>query len=183
MKKLLTALLVLGSIAVFVGSAKAAATADLTITVTPNGTKSVALSQASLDLGTLTLGTTNNVSSSVTVTNDGTIVETLGLRIKTPDANWTSTDTAHVGADLYNLRALFNTAPAPAAASFQANDDLVTQLTPVLATAGGVYSGDQNAFAVPSTGANTRGLWFKMDMPTSSTVSGLRTLVVEVSAK
>jgi hypothetical protein len=181
MKKLLAGILVLGSLVAVGTTVRAGLTADLTITVTPAGIKSVALSQASLDLGALTLNTVDNVSSSVTVTNDGNIVETLGLRVKTADLNWTSTDTAHVGADLYNLRALFNTAPAPAPAAFAANDDLATQLAPVLATGvGGVFSGDQDGSAVNALA--TRGLWFKMDMPTSSTVAGVRTFVVEVSA-
>lgn len=179
MKKAMKTLLAMGSMMVAV-SGMAAVTADLTITVTPVGTKSVALSQASLDFGSLNVASVDNISSSVTVTNDGNIVEAFGLRIKTADGVWTSG--AAAGADIYNLRALFNSA-APINTDFAANDDVVTQVAPVLATAvGAVYSGDQNASAVPAAGSNTRGLWFKLDMPTTTTVSTARSFVVEVSA-
>jgi hypothetical protein len=179
MKKAMKALLAMGSMMMAV-SGMAAVTADLTITVTPVGTKSVALSQASLDFGSLNVATVDNISSSVTVTNDGNIVESLGLRIKTADGVWSSG--AAAGADMYNLRALFNSA-LPLNTDFAANDDVVTQALPVVATGlGGVYSGNQNALAVPAAGANTRGLWFKLDMPTTTTVSTVRTFVVEVSA-
>jgi hypothetical protein len=178
MKKQLVGLLVLGCIGVFVGSAKAAATADLILTVTPNGTKSITLSTGTLALGTLNLASTNNLSSSVTVTNNGTLQCTLGLRIKTADAVWTSSST--VGADRYNVRALFNSA-APVAGDFAANDDLVTQGSAVLATGvGAVYSGTQDGQSFVA--GTTRGLWFKMDMPTTSTVGTLRSFTVEVSA-
>ncbi|MBK8575547.1 MAG: hypothetical protein IPN90_07690 [Elusimicrobia bacterium] len=178
MKKTLTGLLVLGSLMLFGSGVKAATTADLILTVTPNGTKSLTLSTGTLALGTLTLGSVNNVSSSVTVTNNGTVPETLGLRIKTADGVWTSSST--VGADRYNLRALFNSV-APAAGNFLANDDVVTQGSAVLATGvGAVYSGDQDGSVFNAT--TTRGLWFKIDMPTSSTIMTLRSFTVEVSA-
>jgi hypothetical protein len=178
MKKLIAGLLVLGSLVVFVSEVKAAATEDLVLTVTPNGTKSLTLSQATLALGTLNLASVDNVSSSVTVTNNGTVPETLGLRIKTADAVWSSG--ASAGADTYNLRALFNSS-APGAGSFLANDDVVTQGGAVLATGvGAVYSGDQDGQTFNP--AATRGLWFKLDMPTTSTVVTQRSITVEVSA-
>ncbi|MBK8575549.1 MAG: hypothetical protein IPN90_07700 [Elusimicrobia bacterium] len=78
MKKILTGLLVLGSLMLFGSGVKAATTADLILTVTPNGTKSLTLSTGTLALGTLTLGSVNNVSSSVTVTNNGTVPRNVG---------------------------------------------------------------------------------------------------------
>lgn len=178
MKKLIAVALFLGSLAVFVGNVRAAPTADLTITVTPNGTKSVSLSAATLDLGTLNVASVNNISSSITVTNDGNVPEAFGLRIKTADATWSSGSAA--AANVYNLRALFNSA-APIAGDFLANDDVVTQGSPVVATGvGAVYSGNQDASVVNA--AATRGLWFKLDMPTTTTVVTQRSFVVEVSA-
>ncbi len=178
MKKKRVGLLVLGCVGVFVGSAKAAATEDLILTVTPNGTKSITLSTGTLVLGTLALASTNNRSSSVTVTNDGTLECTLGLRIKTADPVWVSSSTA--GADRYNLRALFNSV-LPDVGDFLANDDVLTQGGAVLATGtGAVYSGNQDGQSFAS--GDTRGLWFKMDMPLTSTVGTQRSFTVEVSA-
>lgn len=178
MKKLLVGLLVMGSLGVFLGTTQAATTADLQITVTPNGTKSLTLSTGTLAMGALSLASVDNISSSVTVTNNGTLPETLGLRIKTADGVWSSG--AAAGPNVYNLRALFNSS-APGAGSFLANDDVVTQGSPDLATGvGGVFSGDQDGSVFnPST---TRGLWFKLDMPTTSTVATQRSFTVEVSA-
>lgn len=178
MKKMLTWLLVLGSMAFILRSAHAAPTADLLITVTPNGSKSLTLSTGTLALGTLNLASVDNISSSVTVTNDGTVSEALGLRIKTADGVWSSGGAA--GPNTYNLRALLNSS-APGAGSFLANDDVLTQGSAVIATGvGGVYSGDQSGAVFDA--AETRGLWFKIDMPTTSTVATQRSFTVEVSA-
>jgi hypothetical protein len=178
MKKHIAWLFLVGSCVFYLRCAEAAVTEDLVLTVTPNGTKSLTLSQATLALGTLNLGSVDNVSSSVTVTNDGVVPETLGLRIKTADAVWSSG--ASAGADTYNLRALFNSS-APGAGDFAANDNVVTQGGAVLATGvGAVYSGDQDGQTFNP--AATRGLWFKIDMPTTSTVVTQRSFTVEVSA-
>lgn len=178
MKRNWTSLLLWGSVMGFVGSVSAATTADLLITVTPNGTKSVTLSTGTLALGPLNLASVDNISSSVTVTNNGEVSEAIGLRIKTADGVWSSG--AAAGPNVYNLRALFNSS-APGAGSFAANDDVLTQGSPEIATGlGGVYSGDQSGAVVDP--ADTRGLWFKIDMPTTSTVATQRSLTVEVSA-
>jgi hypothetical protein len=180
-KKIIATFAFLGGIGL-VATVEAAPTASIVLQVTPVGTKSVAVSAASYDFGSLALASVNNImASSITVTNDGTIVETLGLRISAADAAWASGAVA--GADTYNLRALFNGNTVPVAGDFAANDDVVTQVAPVLATTpGAIYSGTENAGTVPPVASNTRGLWFKLNMPTSSTVSTIRSFTVEVSA-
>lgn len=171
-------LLILGSLTVFLGTAQAATTADLMITVTPNGTKNITLSTGTLALGPLSLASVDNITSSVTVTNNGDVPEAIGLRIKTADGVWSSG--AAAGPNVYNLRALFKTV-APIAGDFAANDDVLTQGSPEIATGvGGVYSGDQTGAVFDP--ADTRGLWFKIDMPTTSTVATQRSFTVEVSA-
>ena len=178
MKKSTPGLLLLGSLVLFVTGVRAATTADLQITVTPNGTKSLTLSTGTLAMGALSLASVDNISSSVTVTNNGTIPEVLGLRIKTADGVWSSG--AAAGPNTYNLRALFNT-PTPVAGDFGADDDVLTQGSPVTATGtGGVYSGDQDGSVFNAS--TTRGLWFKLDMPTTSTVATQRSFTVKVSA-
>jgi hypothetical protein len=178
MKKILVGVLAFGSLLLFVSGAKAALTQDLTITVTPNGTKSVSLSGATLDFGTLNLASTNNISSSVTVTNDGNVPEAFGLRIKTADGVWASGSSA--APNVYNLRALFNSS-LPVAGDFLVNDDVLTQGSAVVATGAGlIYSGNQDASVVDP--ATDRGLWFKLDMPTTTTIMSQRSFVVEVSA-
>ncbi len=178
MNKKWIGLLLLGSMSFFLSSARAATTADLLITVTPNGTKNISLSTGTLALGPLSLGSVDNISSSVTVTNNGDVPEAIGLRIKTADGIWTSG--ASAAPNVYNLRALLNT-PTPVAGDFAANDDVLTQGSPEIATGvGGVYSGDQSGAVFNP--AETRGLWFKIDMPTTSTVATQRSFTVEVSA-
>ena len=178
MKKYWTWLLLLGSLTVFLGTARAATTGDLLITVTPNGTKNITLSTGTLALGALSLASVDNISSSVTVTNNGDVPEAIGLRIKTADGVWSSG--AAAGPNTYNLRALFNT-PTPVAGDFGADDDVLTKGSPVVATGnGGVYSGDQDGAVFGAS--TTRGLWFKNDTPTTSTVATQRSFTVEVSA-
>ncbi len=177
MKKLLTSMLVLGCIAVFVSEVKAAPTADLNITVLPTGTKSVTLSTGTLVLGSRAVALADILSSSVTVTNDGNVQCILGLRVKTDDDTWSAG--ASAAANTYNLKALFNS-DAPLVGDFAGDDNVLTGAAVQATGAGNVYSGNQDGSAFVA--GTTRGLWFKLDMPTSSTVQTLRTFVVEVSA-
>lgn len=177
MKKSLVGFLVMGSLGVFLGTAQAATTADLLITVTPNGTKSLTLSTGTLALGPLSLASVNNVSSSVTVTNDGDVPSILGLRVKTDDGIWSSSDT--VGTNRYVLRALFNSS-LPDSTDFQANDNVLTGSVVPSTGLGAVYSGNENGSVFNP--ADTRGLWFNMRMPTASTTAAERSFTVEVSA-
>ncbi|MBK8872097.1 MAG: hypothetical protein IPN19_13950 [Elusimicrobia bacterium] len=177
MKKLLTSMLVLGCVVLFASALKAGQTENLNITVLPTGTKSITLSTGTLVLGSHDIGDTDILSSSVTVTNDGNVQCILGLRVVTDDNIWDAHTSA--GPDQYNLRALFNIA-APANTDFDADDDVLDSSVVQATGLGGVYSGDENGSAFVA--ADTLGLWFKLDMPTSSTVQTLRTFVVEVSA-
>ncbi len=179
MKKLLTGLLMLGGIGMWAVSSHAALTADLTITVTPTGTKSVALSQATLAYGSLSVNSTNNISSSVTVTNDGNIAETFGMHVTSVGGIWSLGGAA--GNDIINLRAIFNAAVTPLAAEFAADDDLTLAHQ---ASTGAVFSdGTETGDSVsPVSGSNGRGLWFKLDMPTMSSVTALQSIVVRVTA-
>ena len=187
MKKLLAIMFGLAGLA---GTATAALTANIVLKVLPTGTKSISVSTGAVDFGSIALGTraaAANVSgSSVTVTNIGNIVTTLGLRVSTADGTWTDVagTTSLVSVmDQYNLRALFNGNTAPAAGAFGAavvtND--IRAGAAVLAS-GSVYAGAETGLNVPPSGPTTRGLWFRWDMPDFSSVDTQRQVTVEVSA-
>lgn len=178
MKKLLAGLVVLGGIALYVGSAQAALTADLTITVTPAGTKSIAIAGSPYDFGSLNVGVSSVSATAVVIENDGTLPMQVGAQVTTQGAPWTVG--AAPGDDIYNLRALFNTT-RPADGDFTAvTDDLTTGLT--LATAA-VYAGDESGLNVaPAAAVDNRNLWLRIDMPTSTSVSTQRSIVVQLSA-
>lgn len=176
MKKVLAVMAVAVGFLAMAGAAQAANPASLVLRVTPNVTRDVTLSTGVVALGTQNLGATNIISSSVTVTNSGNVTSTYALRTSN-SADWTAG--AAAGADVFNLRALFNGAAAPAAAAFQAGDDLTTVSTASTAT---VYSnGAETGVGVAASA--TRGLWFKLDMPTSSSVSTAQDIGVEVLAQ
>jgi hypothetical protein len=172
------------------GHVMAATTATVVLRITPTGTKSVTLDVATVDFGSVPLASSNTVAnlspSSVTVTNNGQIVETFGLRISVADPNWTDaagTVNTLTLMDQYNLRALFNGATQPAPGAFGgavATHDVRTGAA-VLAT-GTVFAGTQTGLNVPPSGTNTRGLWFRWDMPGYSSVATQRQVTVEVSA-
>ena len=179
MKNAMRKLMMLGVFTLAAGGAMAASTDTVTLTVTPTGTKSVSIDLANFDFGALPLATNNNLSSSATVTNDGNIVSTWGVRISNPDPVWTA-HTSAVGADQYLLMALFNDSVTPPASGdfTAANDNVTTAQVDASATA---YAGNQSGLNVPVGG--TRGLWFRLDMPTSSSVSTQRSFTVEIEAK
>jgi hypothetical protein len=176
MKKL-TMMAMAAGLFVLATEAMAANPATMVLRVTPGVTRDVTLSTGVVDFGTLNLGTTNNIfSTSVTVTNNGNITSTFALRTSN-SANWTAG--AAAGADVFNLRAIFNGNTAAVAANFGAEDDLTTTSTASSAT---VYSnGVQSGLNVPAAGA--RGLWFRLNMPTSSSVATQQDIGVEILAQ
>lgn len=177
MKKLLAVMGMAVGLLAMAGSAMAANPASLVLRVTPGVTRDVTLSTGVVTFGTLALGTTNNIfGTSVTVTNSGNVTSTFALRT-TNSLNWTAG--AAAGADVFNLRAIFNGATVAVAANFGAEDDLTGTSTASSAT---VYSnGVQTGLGVPAAAA--RGLWFKLNMPTSSSVSTQQDIGVEVLAQ
>jgi hypothetical protein len=179
MKNAMRKLMMLGVFTMAAGGAMAALTDTVVLTVTPVGNKSVSIDLANFDFGNLNLGTTGNLSSSATVTNDGNIVSTWGVRISAADGVWTA-DAAAAGADQYLLMALFNDSVTPPVSGdfTAANDNVTTAQVDASATA---YAGNQSGLSVPVSG--TRGLWFRLDMPTSSSVSTQRSFTVEIEAK
>jgi hypothetical protein len=154
----------------------AANPASLILRVTPSVTRDVTLSTALIDLGSQALGATNIISTGVTVTNSGNVTSTLALRA-TNSANWAPA--AAAGADAFNLRAIFNGVTAPAAAEFAADDDMTT--VSQASTAARFSDGTESGVSVAA--AATRSLYFKLDMPTSSSSAAQQDITVEVLAQ
>lgn len=192
MKKFLAAVGLMAGFIVLAGSAKAATTQSLLLKVTATGNKSLTLSTGTYDFGSVALGVNGTVTSSVTVSNNGTIPETFGMRISAGDSAaipWTVVaGNVAVGNDTFHLKAAFNDGLSnPVAAGFDTTtgteDDVRQQAGADVATATAFYaSGATNGVGViPAT---ARGLYFDLDMPaTSSSATGtLHTFTVEVSA-
>jgi hypothetical protein len=183
MKKLMMLVVMMAA----AGGAMAASTDTVTLTVTPTGTKSLSIDLASFDFGSLVLATTGNLSTSATVTNDGNIVSTWALRVSVNDGVWTAaTGVQAPAADRYKLMALFDdpaVGGAPVSATFDTTNDAVVSAGVGAGTLSSatVYSGDQTGENV--TVSATRGLWFRLDMPTSSTVGTQRSFTVELEAR
>src|SRR5262247_2551936 len=106
-RKLTAKLWLAAAILAVAGAAKAASTDTVVLTVTPTGNKSVSIDRSSYDFGNLGLASSGTISSSSTVTNDGNIVSTWGVRVSVADPVWVATNTA-VGADQYILYGIFN---------------------------------------------------------------------------
>lgn len=183
MKTYMKAMLMFGTLVV-AGSAMAAVTDTIILTVTPVGTKSVAITENTYDFGSLNLGTTGNINaSSITVTNDGTILESYALRISAADGVWTHSADMTPGSNEYVLTALFNGSTAPGSGAFNGaggTDDLVTT-SQALSTGTNYSNGVETGVGVVPLA--TRGLWFRLDMPTSSTVATQRSFTVEIEAQ
>lgn len=187
MKTTMRKMMVMGVMMMAGAGAMAAVTDTVVLTVTPTGTKSVSIDRAAYDFGALVLATNDNLSSSATVTNDGNIVSTWALRVSANDGVWTAaTGVQAPAADRYKLMALFDdpgVGGAPVTANFDTTNDVVVSAGAGLGTLSSAtnYAGDQSGEAV-TVGA-TRGLWFRLDMPTSSSVSTQRSFTVEIEAQ
>ena len=191
MKKFLAVIVAMAGVIVLASTAKAA---TVVLSVTPTGTKSITVNPGAINLGNPVIGTDlREISgSSVTVTNNGTVPETFGLRISAPDLVWGDVDgTTALAAltDKYNLRALFNGNTVPVTANFGVavaiNDirNVAAGLQTLAgAGAGTPYFGTESGAGVLPTGTNTRGLWFQMNLPGFTSVTTVRNMTVEVSA-
>jgi len=184
MKKFLAVIVAMAGVIVLASTAKAALTGSVVLSVTPTGTKSILLDKAAMNLGSVAYGLTGISGSSVTVTNDGPIPETFGLRITAEAGDWANQPgSATLAVDQYNLRALFNGVTVPVKTDFGAavtTNDVRTGAV-VLAAVGGAYAGTENGVGVIP--AAHRGLWFRMDLPpTTAHVPAVQNVTVEVSA-
>lgn len=182
MKKLLAMMGMTMGLFALAATASAANPATLILRVTPGVTRDVTLSTGAYDFGSVNLGASTVTVTAVGVTNSGNVTSSLALR-STGSVNW-STGTA-AGADTFLLRALFSAAQ-PAPASFLAEDNVVgastlstTQATTSVYTS--AASGGVDGTSVAP--AASRNLWFRLDMPTSSSSSAQQNISVEVLAQ
>jgi hypothetical protein len=180
MKKFLAAVGLMTGLMVLAGTAMAANPATFTLRVTPGVTRDVTLSSALYDFGTISIGGSTITPTAVTVTNSGNVTETFALRTSN-SANWAPG--AAAGADVFHLSALFHSS-LPVAGNFGAEDDVLNVAAPgTLADNATVYtiSGAYNGAGVNAT--SSRDLYFKLDMPTSTTSSAQQDINVLVAAQ
>ncbi len=129
----------------------------------------VALSTDSIQFGSLTAGTTNVISSSITVTNTGNVAQRYSLYIDTP-AIWVPT-TGGAGLDSFRLSSVFKNA-LPVSADFSSANDVVTGSTTTASST--TYARDADPDS--EKGINvlpgaTRSLWFQIEMPPVSSTA------------
>ncbi len=145
-----------------------------------NALYSLSQSGTEILLGSLTAGTTVVHSSSITVTNIGNIDTTYQVSLTTP-ATWVPTISG-AGADQFRLTGVFKNT-LPVSSDFSVSDDVITGST-VTATA--------NTFAVNTDGSTvkgisvppgeSRGLWFRIEMPPASSTEAEQTIRINVTA-
>jgi len=160
-------------------SVMSATTDTIIVSVEIQGEKSISIDLASLDFGPLALNSLNNVSATpVIVSNIGNLASTWSIRISGADPDWAAA--AAPGSDQYRLMALFNaTGTTPVTGDFDTTNDLVT--TTEVVSSGTKYAGDQSGLGVLAGAA--RSLWFRLDTPTSSSVSTPRAFTLELEAQ
>lgn len=157
------------------GVAFAASSDTLAITVTVSSTLGVSISESTIDLGSVGIGTTTQSLNGVTITNTGSgIDETFELNLTDP-TGWTASQTV-AGTDIYVLNAAFD-GDGTGIAWSEANHALST--TPVSSSIT-KFAGDQNAVNVPYN--ETRKLWFQFKSPTQSSVTTQQTITLTVTA-
>lgn len=160
-------------------TARAADTADITVTVTIQNL-SLNLSSNTWALGTVVAGSTTQMTEAndITASNDGNVDEDFTLKLTNP-ASWTAA--AAPGADIYVLSGLFcDSADAPGSGDFGADDILTTSTQTATAAVFG-YAGGTDDGASVSAGSSVD-LWLEFIAPTSSSDFSEQTITVTVGA-
>ena len=171
------------------------ATDTITLTVTPTCSDAIVVSAAPepYDFGTtIAYNQTTHSTRSITVQNTGTCADTWSLQATGNTVGgggtvWTAGSNAEgISANRYVLRAAFTSAdtmPGSNTTTFDANgvvdDGSATTCTGTVYAGGGATCLD-----VPATGTNTRYMWFRLELPSSSgdTSTGIQhTITVTLS--
>ena len=164
----------LAALAMFVEqTATAATTVDGSITVTPIGTLSLTLAATYYAFGNVDVGFSTNSTTTQVLSNVGSVGATVQKSIVTDAAGWTSGQAA--AANVYVLYAAATAlSVGPGDAGFSnagtkfANSSALNNLT-------GTDGVTPTALA-PTSG--TINVWYRMDMPTTSSSQAARTVTV-----
>ena len=167
-----------------VSRSEAAISDTINVTVTVR-VVSVSVSSATWAIPGPVTPSSVNISSAITVVNDGNVQEDYSLNLQ-EGSTWATSANGSAGADQFAMLALFtNTAVGSIAdGDFAANDNIADG-APVAATAD-VFAITANADAVKgfnvTTGAPNRTLHLNFRAPTSNTVSAEQSITVTVTA-
>ena len=181
MRYILTALVIL-SLVGLASQSYAGTTENITVTVKIQKL-SVAVSPTSYPFGTLTENSYAVASSSITVTNDGNVIEKFKLGIASePNGTWHSVTAAVPGSEEYRLSAIFS-GSAPAYDQYDAGDSFSVS-TERTATADDLaITGDnENVKGYNVAESATRGLWFKFETPSSTIITTQQSITAQVTA-
>ena len=188
-KKIFAGLLVVGLL-VSPAMVMAATEGPVKLTVQVTGTADIevwyldpATQPGTYDFGSLGAGATSISVASVTVKNTSTtLIEDWSIRASDArgTVDWTLATTAD--ADQYVLWGLLNGDSQPADSDFDGDgDDNLTTTSTAMSTINYAKSGGENGVSV-GTG-ETRGLWFKIQTPTSVSDTSAHTIFVTIVAQ
>ena len=148
--------------------------ADATITVTPVANVSLQIAPTTYAFGTQNVGSSVVTTSTLTLTNNGQVGVTVNKEILTDPSGWTASTAT--GADQYVLwvaTQVYSSAPSAGAFPTSARMGAQGNLTQLLGMGGG-------SVALSPTGAGAAtALWFRLDMPSSTSNSQAKTITVE----
>jgi len=148
--------------------------AEATITVTPVADVSLSISPTTYSFGAVELSSNAVTTSTLTLTNNGQVNVTVNKAVLTDPAGWTAAVAA--GADQYVLWVATQTYDAaPAFGDFPTSARMGAQgnSTQLLGMGGGTPT-------LTTSGASaSTALWFRLDMPTTTSDTAAKTITVE----
>jgi len=140
----------------------------------------VLLSTNSIQLGSLTAGTTVVITSSITFTNTSNVTCRFQLSIDSP-AVWVPTSGA-AGTDLFRLTGVFKNSQ-PASTDFDVTNDVIMPSTATASDTNFAFdSGPQSEKGVNVSSNSARGLWFRIEMPPISSTTNEQIIRLHATA-
>jgi hypothetical protein len=143
-------------------------------------TRSVSISGSPYNFGSQNVGGSTVTATVLTVTNDGNVAETFSFSAATSTAGspWTMNATPPAGSDQAVAYAAFHPT-RPASGAFGAEDVSGPVSLPSTGTA---YTIDGSQTGVAVGVGQTRNLWVRLDLPTTSATASPQTITVTITA-
>ncbi len=149
-------------------------------TVWVNPILSISISTDTYNFGTIDCATSTVSGSTITVTNDGNVIETYSIKCSST-TKWTPQNTP--GPNEFTLQSAFHPSEPTDDDLIWETDDILTDELEPCTTAVFSIDGTEHGKEVPPFDNNDRKLWFRLKMPLATSTTDQQNITITINAE